>query len=107
MTLDQVEDALFDVRPDGVLAVWITARRLRSCIGWRLRDPAVRHRYPGRPGLVQRLARQVGHILDRHDDAQVQLLLTRRRDDGDGEGAAEEGSDFLRRPDSGRQPDPL
>ena len=82
---DQVEDVLLDVRPD---------RR----VPWR---PG------GRPRRLDLGVRQLGHVLDRHDDAQVPLLGELRLDHRHRPLAAEEARDLLDRPDRRRQPDPL
>ncbi len=50
---------------------------------------------------------QVGHVLDRHHDAQLDLLGAGRGGDGHRPGAAQERGHVLGRADRGRQADPL
>ena len=76
--LDQVEDPLLDVRPQRTGA-----------------------------GTVLALLAELGHVLDRHHDLEVPLLLARWGDDLDGRGTAEEPGHLVDRPDRGRQADPL
>ena len=110
VALDQVEHPLLDVRPDRVLpggiagarGIQVRAARLAALARRRAAALARRRAAGGRGRQLQ-----VGHVLDRYDDAQVQLLLARRLHDGHGHRAAEEGGHFLRRPDRGGQPDPL
>ncbi|VXC15284.1 conserved hypothetical protein [Curtobacterium sp. 8I-2] len=81
--LDQVDDALFDVRPD---------RPVRRRLG-RVR--------------TDRRRPELGHVVDGHDDPQVEGLLRRRRDDRHRGAAAQEPRDLFRRTDGRGQPDAL
>ena len=84
--LDLVEHALLDVRPDRAPS----HRVVRVLVVW----------CPGR-GL------QVGHVLDRDHDLQVEPLVAGRRRDRDRPAAAEERRHLLRRPHGRGQPNPL
>ena len=86
---DQVEDPVLHVRPDGGwpprgLLVLQRARRGRGCRG-----------------------SEVTHVLDRNHDRQVPGLLRGWSDDGDRVWPAEIAGHPLRRPDGGRETDPL
>ena len=76
--LDQVEHPLLDVGPQ------------RAARG------------PSSPLLAE-----LGHVLDRHDDLEVPLLLRRRSHDLDRGRAAEEAGDLVDRPHGRREPDAL
>jgi hypothetical protein len=71
---DQVDDALFDVGPD---------RTLRCGAG-------------GRP-FERGGGAELGHVVDGHDDAQVELLVGARVDDGDGRRPGQEAGDLFGR----------
>ena len=83
--LDEVEDALLDVRPDA-------------------RPPAGAG---GRAGEVVGGLAEAGHVLDRHDDLELEGLVDRRLHDGDRPAAGEEGGDLVDRPHGGREADAL
>ncbi len=83
--LDQVEDALLDVRPDR-------------------RTPLGAGRRPGH--VAGRLA-EGGHVLDRHHHLQLDRLLRGRRDHRDRPPARQEPGDLLDGPHRGGQADPL
>ena len=83
--LDQVEHAFLDVRPDA---------RAPSGAG-------------GRAGEILGQLAEVGHVLDRDDDLEVERLLDRRLHDGDRTAAGQEGGDLVDGADGGRQPDAL
>jgi hypothetical protein len=53
------------------------------------------------------VAGRVEHVVDRHDDAQIERLRRARGDDLDRRGAAEEPRDLVDRPHRRRQPDAL
>ncbi len=61
----------------------------------------------GRAGQVAGRLAQRRHVLDRHDDLQVERLLRRRLDDRDRAAAGEERRDLVDRPHGGREPDAL
>ena len=84
--LDEVDDPLLDRRPDA-------APRRRAG-----RRPA-----PHGPGLLADRA----HVLDRHDDRDLDRLGRGRLHHGDLARAAEEAGDLVDRPHGGRQADPL
>ena len=85
--LDEVDDPLLDVRPDGGAPL----------------------RAGGRPLEVGAAAggAELAHVLDRDDDLEVPLLVGRRRHDLDRVAAAEEAGDLVDRADRRRQADPL
>ena len=95
MRLDQVEHPLLDVRPDRAAPVGGAGRL------------AVLAVLPGRRGIGGAGQLQVGHVLDRHHDRELDALLARRRRDRHRAGAAEERGDLLRRAHGGGQPDAL
>ena len=59
------------------------------------------------PGVIAGGRVEVGHVLDRHHDLDLDLLAAGRGGDRDRPGPAEERRHLLRRPDGRRQPDPL
>ena len=83
--LDQVEHAFLDVRPDA-------------------RSPAGAG---GRSGQIFGQLAEVGHVLDRDDDLEVERLLDRRLHDGDRAAAGQEGGDLVDGTHGCRQPDAL
>ncbi len=87
--LDQVDHALLDVRPDRPAPLGAAGGRSLGHLVDRRRE------------------RQLGHVLDGHDDLEVPLLGGRGSDHLDGTGAAEEPGDLLDGPHGRGQPDPL
>src|SRR6266568_7763236 len=84
MALDEVEDSLLDMRPDGALA-WCASRQASG--------RAVRFR--------------VAHVLNRDNDPQLDLLAAWRRRDGNRAGTTQERGHLLGGADCRRKPDPL
>ena len=98
--LDQVEHLLLDVRPDGPLALR-GVTQIRFPRGCAIAGCAGRRSEAGGRWI------RIGHVLDRDDDPQLHLLDVGGCRDRHRPGAAEECGHLLRRPDGGRQPDPL
>ena len=82
---NEVEHAFLDVRPD--------------------RGSALRP--GGGAGEVVGRFTEVGHVLDRNDDLQLERLLIRRLHHRDRPAAGQEGRDLVHRADRRRQPDAL
>ena len=87
--VDELEHLALDVRPDRLLLGLVD--RAERAAG---------------PGASLRRA-QVGHVVDRHGDRELDALVARRVDDGDGLRSAEEGRHLVDRTHRRREPDAL
>ena len=104
--LDQVEHPLLHVRPDRALSGGRRGDRGGAVRSLRA-DKDARHAVRPGSGRDRRGRVEVGHVLDRHHDLDLDLLTARRRGDRDRPGPAQERGYLLGRPDRRRQPDPL